>query len=226
MNIATSAAACDVSDAASVESAIAQVASECKGLHVLVNNAGIMTPQLALAPDMPTEDFDRMIAVHLRGTFLCSRAAIPYMRAAKFGRIVNLSSVLGILGLPYRIGYAAAKTGINGITRALAVETARHGITVNAVAPGYILTSTLRERLDQGKLNYALYAERAPAGRWGLPEEVGRLIAFLAQPGSGFITGTVIPIDGGYTMRGDPGEDIGAAVNALADVERLFGISK
>lgn len=217
-------AGCDVSDQESVSEAFAIVHHELGHVHVLVNNAGIMTPRLAPLSAMPVADFDRMIEVHLRGAFLCSQVAIPFMEREGFGRIVNLSSVLGLMGLPFRSGYAAAKTAINGLTRSLAVEVARKGITVNAVAPGYILTGTLGTRLAEGKLDYATYAERAPVGRWGLPEEVARVIVFLALPGSGFITGAIIPIDGGITMRGDPGENIGSRPESMALVRRLFGI--
>jgi NAD(P)-dependent dehydrogenase (short-subunit alcohol dehydrogenase family) len=181
-----------------------------------------MTPRLAAAADMALEDFEQMMAVHVRGTFLCSRGAIPFMERDRYGRIVNISSVLGLMGVPFRIGYAAAKTAINGFTRSLAVEVARSGITVNAIAPGYILTDALRKRLQEGKLDYATYAERAPAGRWGLPEEVAHAIAFFALPASAFITGVVLPVDGGITMRGDAGEDIGPRPTSMDDVEALF----
>jgi len=214
--------ACDVSVDVDVTTAMTHVADQLNGMHVLVNNAGIMTPRLARAADMMLEDFDRMIAVHVRGTFLCSRAAVPFMERARYGRIVNISSVLGLMGVPFRIGYAAAKTAINGITRSLAVEVARKGVTVNAIAPGYILSEALRKRLQEGKLDYDTYAERAPVGRWGLPAEVAHAIAFLALPASGFITGAVIPVDGGITMRGDAGEDIGPRPASTDDVEALF----
>jgi len=159
--------------------------------------------------DQPLDNFNRMLAVHLGGAAHFAHLCVPAMRAAGFGRIINLSSVLGIVGLPNRLGYCVAKTGMNGLTRGLAMENARHGITVNAVAPGYIFTDVLRDRAQRGMLDYDLYAERTPVGRWGRPEEVARVIAFLAHPDSGFITGVVWPVDGGYTMRGDPGEDIG-----------------
>jgi NAD(P)-dependent dehydrogenase (short-subunit alcohol dehydrogenase family) len=220
----TMAVACDVSVETSVTAAMEAVAARLGDLHVLVNNAGIMTPHLAPATTMPVDDFDRMLAVHVRGSFLCSRAAVPFMERARFGRIVNISSVLGLMGLPFRIGYSAAKTAINGLTRSLAVEVARKGITVNAVAPGYILTEALETRLQEGKLDYATYAERAPLGRWGLPEEVARMIVFLALPGSGFITGAIIPVDGGITIRGDPGEDIGLRPESMEGVQHLFGV--
>jgi NAD(P)-dependent dehydrogenase (short-subunit alcohol dehydrogenase family) len=216
--------ACDVSVEASVAAAMGDVATQLGDVHVLVNNAGIMTPRLGPVATMTAEEFDRMLAVHVRGTFLCSRAVIAPMERARFGRIINISSVLGLTGVPFRIGYAAAKTAINGITRAMAVEVARKGVTVNAVAPGYILTDSLRTRLQEGKLDYDTYAERAPAGRWGLPEEVAHAIAFLALPKSGFITGAVVPVDGGITMRGDAGEDIGSRPPSMDEVQALFGV--
>jgi NAD(P)-dependent dehydrogenase (short-subunit alcohol dehydrogenase family) len=213
---------CDVRAQASVDSAIAQAVRHLGTVHVLVNNAGIMTPRLAPVADMAAGDFEDMLSVHVRGTFLCSRAAIPFMERARYGRIINISSVLGLVGVPFRIGYAAAKTAINGITRSMAVELARKGVTVNAIAPGYILTDTLRTRLQEGKLDYATHAERAPVGRWGLPEEVAHAIAFLALPTSGFITGAVIPVDGGITIRGDAGEDLGPRPTSMDDVQALF----
>jgi NAD(P)-dependent dehydrogenase (short-subunit alcohol dehydrogenase family) len=215
-NIPTSAVPLDVGDENSVGAAFAAAEKQFGHVGVLINAAGIMTPRLGLAETTTVHDFDIMCRIHLRGAFLERRG---------FGRIINISSVLGVTGVPFRIAYASAKTGINGFTKALAVETARRNITVNAVAPGYILTETLRDRLKAGMLDYTNYAERAPAGRWGLPEEVGRLIAFLALPGSAFITGTIIPVDGGYTMRGDPGEAIGPRPE-MGEVEAMFGIAK
>lgn len=226
--VATAGVQANVTDASAVVQAMADAAGALGHIDVLVNAAGIMTPRLAPVAEMPFEDVQRMFDVHVRGAYVCTQAVIGAMSSAGFGRIINISSVLGIMGLPFRSGYAIAKHAINGFTRSLAVEVARNGITVNAVAPGYILTETLQARLDAGMLDYARYAERAPAGRWGLAEEVAHLIAFLALPASGFITGTVIPVDGGYTMRGDPEEDIGAAtgLEALGAIRRRFALGE
>lgn len=201
---------------------IADVASEgaCRTAHerivaalgppsVLVNNAGIMPQEIAPLHAQPMTHFARMMAVHVGGAAHFSALCVPAMRAAGFGRIVNLSSVLGLVGPPFRAGYATAKTALIGLTRALAVENARFGITVNAVAPGYVLTEVLAGRAKAGMLDPAAIAERAPVGRWGRPEEIARVIVFLADPASGFVTGAVWPVDGGYGVRGDPGEDIG-----------------
>lgn len=215
----------DVCNEASIECAFGQVGQAMSPPSILVNCAGIMTPTFLPGATMPVADFDAMLNVHVRGVFLCCRAVLPDMQKAGFGRIINISSILGILGLPNRIGYATAKTAIVGFSRSLAVETARQGITVNAVAPGYILTETLRARVKKGMIDYEGLAERAPAGRWGLPEEVAHLIGFLAQPGAGFITGAHIPVDGGYTVRGDPAEDLGPLVRMDA-VETLFSVGR
>jgi NAD(P)-dependent dehydrogenase (short-subunit alcohol dehydrogenase family) len=217
-------AAANVVDAAGVRTALDVLASTIGPIGVLVNCAGIMTPRMLPLTEMPASDFEAMLDVHVRGVFNCSRAALPWMQQQSFGRIINISSVLGILGLPFRIGYATAKTAVIGFTRALAVEVARQGVTVNAVAPGYILTSTLQQRVDENMIDYARLAERAPAGRWGLPEEVARVIGFLSLPGSSFITGTVIPVDGGYTVRGDPDEAIGSRPVSLDTIRDLFRI--
>jgi NAD(P)-dependent dehydrogenase (short-subunit alcohol dehydrogenase family) len=222
--VPTDSAIADVVDRNSVEAAIAGCVNRVGAVDILVNCAGIMTPRLAPVSEMALADVEQMFSVHVVGAYLCAKAVLPGMTTRRFGRIINISSVLGTLGLPFRSGYAIAKSAINGFTRSLAVEVARSGVTVNAVAPGYILTETLQARLDAGMLDYATYAERAPAGRWGLAEEVGHLIAFLALPASGFITGAVIAVDGGYTIRGDPGEAIGSIepASALDAVRRLF----
>ncbi|RBM16778.1 hypothetical protein DI005_24570 [Prauserella sp. PE36] len=199
----------DVADDTAMADGFARVDAEFGRVDVLVNNAGIMTPHLVPVHEVALPDFDAMLRVHLRGAFVCARLAVPLMRRGAFGRIVNLTSVLGTLGLPGRSAYAVAKTGVIGLTRSLAVEGGRYGITANAVLPGWILTGRLRARLAAGTLDHDRYAERTPVGRWGDPADVARMITFLALPASGFLTGGVFPVDGGYCVRGDADEDIG-----------------
>ncbi|MFI7672105.1 SDR family NAD(P)-dependent oxidoreductase [Actinophytocola sp. NPDC049390] len=199
----------DVADEHAMAAGFARVAAEFGRLDVLVNNAGIMTPHLEPVHEVALSDFDAMLRVHLRGAFVCAQLAVPLMRRGSFGRIVNLTSVLGALGLPNRSAYAMAKTGVIGLTRSLAVEGGRYGITANAVLPGWILTGRLRARLAAGTLDHDRYAARTPVGRWGDPADVARMITFLALPSSGFLTGGVFPVDGGYCVRGDADEDIG-----------------
>jgi NAD(P)-dependent dehydrogenase (short-subunit alcohol dehydrogenase family) len=199
----------DVADEAAVEAAHGQIVRALGPVTILINNAGIMAQRVAPLHELPVAHYDEMMAIHVRAAVLFSALTVPDMRAAGFGRIISMSSVLGLVGLPFRAGYGIAKHAINGLTRSLAMENARFGITVNAIAPGYIATQTNRDRAAAGMLDFDLYAERTPVGRWGEPEEIARVIVFLADPASAYITGAVIPVDGGYTVRGDPGEDLG-----------------
>lgn len=202
------ATAADVSDSASCQAAHDLIRAEHGRVSVLVNNAGIMPQQKGWIEELPPEHFDQMMAIHVTGSVNWARLVLPDMRKAGFGRIINMASANAILAVPHRLGYVTAKKAILGLTQGLALDCARAGITVNAVAPGYILTDTLKARADAGILDEAAFAERTPVGRWGRPDEIARAVAFLADPASGFITGTTLVVDGGITMRGDPGEDL------------------
>lgn len=192
-----------------VQEAIAQCRSELGPIDVLVNNAGILAPNLVNFAQTDIHDIDEMHRVHVMGTTIVTRSVINSMVERGFGRVINVSSVFGLLGAPRRIGYCIAKHAIVGFTRALAVEVARSGVTVNAVAPGYVLTEYLKKRIEAGLVDYDRIADRAPAGRWAIPEEIAHAITFFALPASGFITGVVLPVDGGYSIRGDAGESLG-----------------
>ena len=184
----------DVSNAEQTKAALAdwQQRHPQDYIEVVVNNAGIRRDNvLAL---MPEDDWHRVVDITLSGFFNVTQPLIPAMQLHKFGRIVNMASVSGLKGLPGQTNYSAAKGGIIAATKALAQEVARRGITVNAVAPGFIKTD-MTEGLDEGELKKMI-----PANRFGTPEEVADLVAFLVSPKAGYITGNVVSINGGlYT---------------------------
>lgn len=201
----------DVADAQACAAALAQIESELGNASVLINNAGIVVRRKARLEDLPPEHIDEMMAIHVGGTLNWSRLTIPAMRAAGFGRIINVSSVNAIAAVPYRVGYVTAKKAIQGVTEALAVETARDGITVNAIAPGYILTEMLKARAKAGILDKRAIAERTPVGRWGRPDEIAKAAVFLASRDASYITGSLLVVDGGLSVRGDAGENLNMA---------------
>ncbi|MGH1464858.1 MAG: SDR family NAD(P)-dependent oxidoreductase [Cognatishimia sp.] len=201
-------ASADVSDRASCEAAHAKICSAIGDASVLVNNAGIMPQKKGWIEQLPPEHFEQMMAIHVNGAVNWARLVLPGMRTAQYGRIINIASANALLAVPHRLGYVTAKKALLGMTQALALDCGRAGITVNAVAPGYVLTDTLKARADAGVLDEASFAERTPVGRWGQAEEIAHAVSFLASPKSGFVTGTTLAVDGGITIRGDPGEDL------------------
>ena len=161
-------------------------------IEVVVNNAGIRRDNVMAL--MPEDDWHRVLDITLSGFYNVTQPLLPAMQMHKFGRIVNMASVSGLKGLPGQTNYSAAKGGIIAATKALAQEVARKGVTVNAVAPGFIKTD-MTEGLDEAALKKTI-----PANRFGTPEEVADLVAFLVSPNAGYITGNVISINGGlYT---------------------------
>jgi 3-oxoacyl-[acyl-carrier protein] reductase len=161
-------------------------------IEVIINNAGIRRDNVMAL--MPEDDWHRVLDITLSGFFNVTQPLLPAMQLHKFGRIVNMASVSGLKGLPGQTNYSAAKGGIIAATKALAQEVARRGITVNAVAPGFIKTD-MTEGLDEAALKKTI-----PANRFGTPEEVADLVAFLVSPNAGYITGNVVSINGGlYT---------------------------
>ncbi|MBI2461455.1 MAG: beta-ketoacyl-ACP reductase [Candidatus Rokubacteria bacterium] len=184
----------DVARAAEVDSAVRRVLEEWGRVDVLVNNAGITRD--AMLAKMTEEQWDEVLAVNLKGAFLCARAVLPGMRERGWGRVVNTASV-GALGNIGQANYAASKAGVIGLTRTLALEYARYGVTVNAVAPGATLTPMLAAVPDQVREKIVA---RIPAARLASPDEVAALHCFLASEEAGYITGQVIFIDGGLTV--------------------------
>jgi NAD(P)-dependent dehydrogenase (short-subunit alcohol dehydrogenase family) len=201
--------AMDVTDEAQVQTVCAKVKDELGLIAVAVNNAGIMQRQSADHHTLPIADLQRMLSVHVTGSAIVCAQVIPHMREQRLGRIINMSSVIGVVGLQRRTAYSTAKAAIEGLTRGLALENGRHGITVNALAPGYVLTEVLQEKMRLGTLDHDLFAQRSAVGRWAQPWEIARVVGFLAEPASGFITGSTWSVDGGYAINGNPGEDLG-----------------
>jgi len=184
----------DVSDATQTKAALSdwQQRHPEEYIEVIVNNAGIRRDNVMAL--MPEEDWHRVLDITLSGFFNVTQPLLPAMQLHKFGRIVNMASVSGLKGLPGQTNYSAAKGGIIAATKALAQEVARRGITVNAVAPGFIKTD-MTEGLDEAALKKLI-----PANRFGMPEEVADLVVFLVSPNAGYITGNVVSINGGmYT---------------------------
>lgn len=182
----------DVADRASVESAMDAVLEKWQRVDILVNNAGITRD--TLLPRMSDDEWDDVINTNLRGTFLMTRAASRFMMRARYGRIINVSSVSGLIGNAGQTNYSASKAGIIGMTRSLSRELAGRGVTVNAIAPGFI-ESDMTAILGDGIVDKI--RERIPCRRLGRAEDVAAAVLFLASPAAAYVTGQVLTIDGG-----------------------------
>jgi 3-oxoacyl-[acyl-carrier protein] reductase len=185
----------NIADASSCAELIKQVSSDLGGLDILVNNAGITKDTLALR--MKEEDWTSVLDTNLSSAFYLSKAALRGMMRNTWGRVINISSVVGIMGNVGQANYVTAKAGIIGLTKALAKEYASKGITVNAVAPGFIesdMTATLPEDLKKS------YLSQIPVGRFGQPEEVAKVVTFLASEDAAYVNGQTITVDGGMVM--------------------------
>jgi 3-oxoacyl-[acyl-carrier protein] reductase len=192
---AASVATVDVSDGAAVASMVEKVASEHGRLDVLVNNAGITRDNLSLR--MSDEEFDEVINVNLRAVFFACRAAARPMMRGRFGRIVNIGSTSGLVGNSGQANYAAAKSGVIGMTKSFARELGGKGITANVVAPGFVQTD-MTANLGEAVLKQV--KESVVVGRLGEPEDIASAVSYVSSDGAGYLTGQVIAVDGGLTM--------------------------
>lgn len=185
----------DVSNSSDVSSIFEIAVKEFEKIEILVNNAGITRDALLLR--MKEEDWDAVIDINLKGTFLCSKEAVKVMSRQRYGRIINIASVVAFMGNPGQANYSASKAGIVGLTKTIAKEYASRGITVNAVAPGFIttaMTDALPENVRQEMLKVI------PMNKFGTVEDVANAVAFFASPLSGYVTGQVIHVNGGMYM--------------------------
>jgi 3-oxoacyl-[acyl-carrier protein] reductase len=184
----------NVADSADVNRVVEAVEAKFGKIHVLVNNAGVTRDGLMLR--MEDDAWDEVIDTNLKGTFLFSRAVGAIMMRGRYGRIINITSVSGLMGNPGQANYSASKAGVIGLTKTVARELASRGITVNAVAPGFI-TTDMTDKLPE-KIK-AEVKERVPVRRLGAPEDIADLVCYLAGPGASYLTGQVIAVDGGMT---------------------------
>ncbi|HET6152728.1 MAG TPA: 3-oxoacyl-ACP reductase FabG [Marmoricola sp.] len=192
----------NVTDAASVDAGVARVLEELGGLHIVVNNAGITRDNLLFK--MSEEDWDAVLGVHLKGSFLMAKAAQKTFVEQKYGKIVSLSSI-GAMGNRGQANYSAAKSGIEGLTKTLAIELGPFGVNSNAIAPGFIVTDMTDDTARRIGMDIAEFhkmnADATPVRRVGLPEDIAAAVAFLCSDEASYITGQILQVDGGFRIH-------------------------
>ncbi|MGA7123933.1 MAG: SDR family oxidoreductase [Polyangiaceae bacterium] len=188
----------DVAQVASIRRGFDEIVQRLGRVDVLVNNAGLGANHAAV--DVTEENWDELMSVNLRGLFFCCQAAARPMLARGYGRIVNISSQAGLVGIRDHAVYCASKGGVNQVTRVLALEWSARGVTVNAVAPTFIYTEGTKDRLDRPSYLKSV-VDRIPAGRVGTIDDVAGAVVYLASPASALVTGVVLPVDGGWTAQ-------------------------
>ena len=197
--------AMDVTQPDAIEAGFAEIDAVFGRIDIVVNNAGIGDSHLpTLEQDFAR--FEQLLRVHLNGPFLVARAAAKRMIAQGGGAMLNISSIAGIVGLPRRNAYGAAKAGVAAMTKSLACEWAAHGIRVNAIAPGYTRTALVQTLIDVGRLDVGRLERRIPMGRLAEPAEIAEVAWFLCSPAASYVTGSVVSVDGGWTAFGDSGD--------------------
>lgn len=185
----------DVSKLEECKDLVAKVVEKFTRIDILVNNAGVTRDGLIVR--MSEADWDLVLNINLKGTFNCTKAASTYMMKSRYGRIVNISSVIGLMGNAGQTNYSASKAGVIGVTKSVAKELSSRNVTVNAVAPGYIVTA-MTDKLTEDQKNIML--KLIPLGRLGQPQDVANAVLFFVSPLADYITGQVIPVDGGMVM--------------------------
>jgi NAD(P)-dependent dehydrogenase (short-subunit alcohol dehydrogenase family) len=190
----------DVTSLDDVRNMVSRAVQEFSRIDILINNAGIVGP--SRSEDLSEEEWDRVISVNLKGVFLCSQAVGRQMIAQKCGSIVSISSIAAWAAFPMRASYCASKAGVIALTQVLACEWAQHGIRINAVGPGYVLTEAVRETVRRGVTTLSDVRHRTPLGRLGETDEIARAVVFLASDEASYITGQNLFVDGGWTAFG------------------------
>ncbi|MBB34969.1 MAG: hypothetical protein CME88_02170 [Hirschia sp.] len=190
----------DLADPASIEAAVEFAVNQMGGLDIAFNNGGVNPPVRSVLADLDLEDFDKVIGINLRGYFVAIKAQINAMKSDGGGAIVNTSSAGGTVGFPMMAAYVASKHGVNGLTRAAALDHARDNIRINAIAPGAVMTDMLGAGSAAAPEALARIEAAIPAGRVGTAEEIADCVLWLASDAAAYVNGAIIPVDGGYTV--------------------------